>query len=52
MHQTAEKDSRKRSPLKWLNRRSYGERLTKEAFWSPVTRGSKKDSDKAITTGV
>jgi len=33
-----------------LNRRSYGERLAKEAFWSPDTRGSKKDT--AITPVV
>ena len=32
-----------------LNGQSYGERLAKEAFRSPVTRGSKKDSDRAIT---
>ena len=38
-----------REPSKWLNRRSYGERLAKETFWSPATRGLKKDSDRAIT---
>ena len=34
---------------KWQN---YGERLAKEAFCSPATRGSKKDSDRATTPGV
>ena len=29
-------------PFKCLNRRSYGERLAKEAFWSPATRSFKK----------
>ena len=38
-----------REPSKCLNGQSYGERLAKEAFWSPATRGSKKDSDRAIT---
>ena len=38
-----------REPSKCLNRRSYGERLAKETFLSPATRGLKKDSDKAIT---
>ena len=28
------------------------ERLAKEAFWLPATRGLKKDSDKAITPAV
>ena len=27
----------------------YGKRLAKQAFWSPATRGSKKDSDRDIT---
>ena len=40
-----------REPSKCLNGWSYGERLAKEAFWLPATRGSKKDSDKAITPG-
>ena len=31
-----------KEPSKCLNGRSYGERLAKEAFWSPATRGSKK----------
>ena len=38
-----------REPSKCLNRWRYGERLAKEAFWSPATRGSGKDSDRAIT---
>ena len=37
-----------REPSKYLNRKSYRERLTKEAFGSPATRGSKKDSGRAI----
>ena len=28
---------------------SYGERLVKESVWLPAIRGSKKDSDRAIT---
>ena len=43
--QTTEKDPRQES----LNWQSYGERLAKEAFWSPATRGSRKDFDRAIT---
>ena len=35
--------------FKCLNGRSYGERLGKESFQSPATRGSKKDSDRAMT---
>ena len=35
--------------FKCLNGRSYGERLGKESFQSPATRGSKKDSDRATT---
>ena len=35
-----------------LNGQSYGERLAKEAFQLPVTRGSKKDSDRARTPAV
>ena len=38
-----------REPSKCLNRKSYRERLAKEAFWLPATRGSKKDSGRAIT---
>ena len=38
-----------REPSKCLNRQSYRERLAKEAFWSPATRGSKKDSARDIT---
>jgi len=34
---------------KCLNGRNYGERLAKEAFWSPATRCSKKASDRALT---
>ena len=41
-----------REPSKCLNGRSYGERLAKEAFWSPATRGSEKDSDRAIIPAV
>ena len=41
-----------REPSKCLNRLSYRERLAKEAFWSPATRGWKKDSDRAITPMV
>ena len=36
-----------REPSKCLNKWSYGERLPKEAFWLPATRGSKKDSDSS-----
>ena len=35
-----------------LNGQSYGERQAKEAFRSPITRGSKKDSDRAVTPAV
>ena len=35
-----------------LNGWSWRERLSKEAFWSPATRGFKKDSDRAITLVV
>ena len=38
-----------REPSKCLNQKSYGERLAKEAFWSPATRHWKKDSARAIT---
>ena len=38
-----------REPSKCLNRWRYGERLAKEAFWSPASRGLNKDSVKAIT---
>ena len=38
-----------REPFKCPNGQSYGERLTKGAFWSPATGSSKKDSDRAIT---
>ena len=38
-----------REPSNFLNGRSYGERLAREAFWLPATRGSKKASDRAIT---
>jgi len=38
-----------REPSKWLNQQSCGERLAKEAFWLPATRGLKKDSDRTIT---
>ena len=40
--QTIEKDPRQGNPLKGLNGQSYRQRLAKEAFWSPATRGSKK----------
>ena len=39
-------------PSMCLNGWSYGERLVKEAFWWPATRGSKKDSCGAITSAV
>jgi len=38
-----------REPSKCLNRWRYRERLIKEAFWSPATRGLKKDSGRAMT---
>ena len=38
-----------REPCKCLNGWSYEERLAKEVFWSPATRGLKKDSDWTIT---
>ena len=38
-----------REPSKCLNQKSYGERLAKEAFWSPATRHWKKDSARDIT---
>ena len=38
-----------REPSKCLSGRSYWESLAEEAFWSPATRGSGKDSDRAIT---
>ena len=41
-----------REPSKCLNGQSHGERQAKEAFWSPVTRGSKRDSDRAIIPGT
>ena len=41
-----------RGPSKCLNRRSWGERLVKEACWWPATRGWKKDSDRAMTPVV
>ena len=41
-----------KEPTKFLNRRSYGERLAKEAFSSPATRGLGKDSDGALTPAV
>ena len=41
-----------KEPTKCLNRRSYGERLAKEAFRAPPTRGLEKDSDRAITPAV
>ena len=41
-----------REPSKCLNGQSYRERLTKEAFRLPATRGSKKDSDGAITPAM
>ena len=41
-----------REPSKYLNGQSYGERLAKEAFWSPATRSLKKDTDRAITPVV
>ena len=41
-----------REPSQCLNEWSYRERLAKEAFWLPATRGWKKDSDRAITPSV
>ena len=41
-----------REPSKCLNGWSYGERLAKEAFWSPATRVLIKDSDRAMTPAV
>ena len=41
-----------REPSKCLNGQSNRERLVKEAFWSPASRGSEKDSDRAITPGA
>ena len=41
-----------REPSKCLNGQSYRERLAKEAFRLPATRGSKKDSDGAITPAM
>ena len=38
-----------RESSKCLNGRSYGERLAKEAFWSPAAWGLKNDSDRDIT---
>ena len=38
-----------RESSKCLNQKSYRERLAKEAFWSPATRGLKKDSARDIT---
>ena len=49
MHPTTEKDPKARKPSKCLNGQSYGERLVKEVFTSPATRGSEKDYDRAIT---
>ena len=41
-----------REPSKCLNGQGNRERLVKEAFWSPASRGSEKDSDRAITPGA
>ena len=41
-----------REPSKCLNEQSYRERLAKEAFWSPATRGLKKDSERVITPAM
>ena len=48
-HRTTE-EPQAGQPSKCLNGRSYGERLAKEAFWSPAKRGLKKDCDRAITS--
>ena len=45
-------ESQAREPSKCLNRQSYRERLAKEAFWLPVNRGLKKDSDRGITSAA
>ena len=48
MHQTSKKDSRQGSPLNaWTGGATERERLAKGAFWSPATRNSEKDSDRA-----
>ena len=49
---TTEKDTRQRIPLSAWTGGSYRKRLAKEAFWSPATGGSKKDSDRAITSAA
>ena len=41
-----------REPSKCLNGQSNGERLAKEAFWSPAVRGLKKYSDRALTPAI
>ena len=41
-----------KGPFKCLKRRSYGERQAKEAFWSPATTGSEKDSERTITSAA
>ena len=41
-----------REPSKPMNRQSYGERPAKEVFWSPATRGSRKDFDRSVTPVV
>ena len=41
-----------REPTKCLNGQSSGERLAKQGFWSPATRGSERDSDRTMTPMV
>ena len=48
-HAEQQRTSQAREPFNCLNGQSYREILAKEAFWLPATRGSKKDSDRAIT---
>ena len=39
-------------PFKRLNMGSCGEKLAKEAFWLPATRGLKKDTNRAMTPAM
>ena len=52
MCQMTKKDPRQWEPSKYQNGQSYRERLAKETFWSPATKGLKKDSDRALTPAV
>ena len=44
--------SQTREPLKSLNAQNYRQILAKEALRLPATKGSKKDTDRAITPAV